>query len=96
MKALRLDKPGANPWLQCAVDHPMADPLMFLIMSTVCHLRALGSVEDTRVALSRAMQADFAGGLASISSVAISRLCKMPLAFLNVLTCSFREFTFQA
>ena len=108
MRALHLDKPGANAWLQCAVDHPMADPLFYLAQLTVRDLRTFGAFDESRLALARACQADFHAGFGSVSSVAVSRLQKLgfqvndsglivdDLGIFDVLTCSFREFGFRS
>ena len=108
LRALDLEKPHANGWLQCALDHPLLDPAFFVAVSSVRDLRTLAYVEETRVALTCAQSASFEGGLSSISAVAVSRLQSLGFHVLDdgwvrdsigdfdVLACPFAEFLARA
>ena len=103
MRALNLEKPHANSWLQCALDHPLLDPAFFVAVSSLRDLRSLAEVEETRVALTCAMDPVFGAGFGSISTVAVSRVQSLgfhlgdhgwaldSLGRFDLLTCAYSE-----
>ena len=58
MKAVRLDKPGANPHVQCFLDGIVMDPQMYAIVDTVRAFRIHGQSADGLLNLSLTCAAD--------------------------------------
>ena len=108
LRALDLEKPHANAWLQCALDHPLLDPMFYVALSSLRDLRSLAEPAETRVALTCEQSEDFAGGLSSITSVAVSRMQSLGFQVLSdgwvqdgigqfdVLGCPYVELVFRA
>lgn len=108
MQALKIQKPGANPELQCSLEGDAFDPMVFAAFETVRDVRSL--CNDQKVAL------DFQCALFesedpqhnSLSEILCQRLHKIgftvqhdakvvdAIGSFNFLTCPFQEFTWRA
>ena len=58
MRAVRLDKPGVNPFLQCFLDGFASDPQVFAIVSTIRDFRVHGQSPDSLLNLSLSCHLD--------------------------------------
>ena len=58
MQALRLQKPGANPELQCCLEGDTFDPLVFAAVETLRDARTLQHAQLTSVGFSHALFGD--------------------------------------
>ena len=108
MQALHLQKPGASPILQCALEGPAFDPMVFAALETLRDARALASRTQVEV--------DFTAGLFneerreynSLTEILGQRLHQLgfqlapdahatdSIGTFSVLTCSMQEFAMRA
>ena len=74
MRALRVAKPGANPFLQMVLDGFSADPQLFSIWNTILDFRSLGGHGESSLCLGLIGADGFRSAQATVSEVLCHRL----------------------
>ena len=108
MQALRLQKPGANPELQCCLEGDTFDPLVFAAVETLRDARTLQHAQLTSVDFSQALFGDSFPEFNTLNEILCQRLHKLgfevrenavavdALGSFAFLTCSLPEFVLRA
>ena len=108
MQALKLQKPGANPTLQCSLEGAMFDPLVFAAVETLRDARSLGDASAVELGLNCAIFDSERPSFNSLSEILCQRLHRIgfevqanavacdDLGPFNFLQCSLPEFVMRA
>jgi len=108
MQALRLQKPGANPALQCSLEGATFDPLVFAAVETLRDARSLGDAGSVQLGLNMAVFESEKPTFNSLSEILCQRLHRLgfevhadaiasdELGSFNFLQCSLQEFVMRA
>lgn len=108
MQALKLQKPGANPELQCSLEGDLFDPLLYAAAETVRDARSLRDAQHVAVDLNLALFSDGKPAFNTLSEIVGQRLHKIgfevqqdaqvrdSLGCFNLLSCPLAEFVMRA
>ena len=108
MQALRIQKPGANPELQCSLEGDAFDPTLFAAIDTVRDARSLGDTQSVAVDLAEALFDAEEPQHNSLSEILGQRLHKIGFTVtedakvadaigpLDFLKCPLQEFIWRA
>lgn len=108
MQALRLQKPGANPELQCSLEGDLFDPMVFSAVETLRDARTLRHVQLSSLDFTQALFGDGQPEFNTLNEILCQRLHKLgfsvkedalvedALGSFDFLACALPEFVLRA